>query len=40
MSSCALVEGGRIKCWGTNRFGELGNGKQDYSAYPLTVEGL
>jgi alpha-tubulin suppressor-like RCC1 family protein len=43
--SCALLAGGTIKCWGDNRYGELGNGKAGSYLYPdsftpVAVKGL
>lgn len=38
--SCAIVVGGRVKCWGQNKFGELGNGTQKDSAVPTEVVGI
>jgi alpha-tubulin suppressor-like RCC1 family protein len=43
--ACALLSGGTIKCWGDNRYGELGNGKAGSYLYPdsftpVAVKGL
>jgi tartrate dehydratase beta subunit/fumarate hydratase class I family protein len=44
--SCALLAGGTVKCWGDNRYGELGTGKAGstylypYSFTPVVVKGL
>ncbi len=41
--SCALLDNGKIKCWGWNEYGQLGNGqmgKGNESALPIYVEGL
>jgi alpha-tubulin suppressor-like RCC1 family protein len=36
--SCAMVTGGHVKCWGSNRSGELGDGKSGEEAIPNPVE--
>lgn len=36
--SCAIMDGGAVKCWGSNGFGQLGNGVSDasYQSVPPT----
>ena len=38
--SCALLTDSTVRCWGDNRFGQLGDGTTTYSATPVAVEGL
>ena len=41
--SCALREDGTISCWGANRYGQLGNGRNGEdatSSAPVEVEGI
>ena len=37
---CALITGGAVRCWGSNEFGQLGNGTVTTSARSVSVIGL
>jgi alpha-tubulin suppressor-like RCC1 family protein len=37
---CALMSGGAVECWGSNTFGELGNGGAADSLVPVSVSNL
>jgi alpha-tubulin suppressor-like RCC1 family protein len=34
LHACALLQGGRVKCWGMNKYGQLGSGTEN-SAVPI-----
>ena len=38
--TCARVSGGKIMCWGSNYFGEMGRANPDPSAVPVLVQGF
>jgi hypothetical protein len=37
---CAIVSGGAVQCWGTNTYGQLGNGVKTNSPVAVQVSGL
>lgn len=40
-TSCAVLAGGTVKCWGNNNYGELGNGSTAAgSTVPVSVSGI
>jgi alpha-tubulin suppressor-like RCC1 family protein len=39
-AACAVLNSGRVDCWGDGNFGKLGNGSTEDSATPVAVTGI
>ena len=37
-TTCAILENGSLKCWGSGQSGQLGNGLQQHSAMPVNAD--
>ena len=38
--SCALLDDGKVMCWGKNNYGQLGDGSATDRSSPVEVSGL
>ena len=38
--ACSSLVGGKVVCWGSNSYGQLGNGGMGYNPAPVRVIGL
>ncbi|MEZ5380205.1 MAG: S-layer homology domain-containing protein [Microthrixaceae bacterium] len=39
-ATCAVVDGGGVRCWGSNSYGGLGDGTTNHSTMPVAVSGI
>ena len=38
--TCALILGGAVRCWGNNKYGQLGDGTGEIRRSPVAIHGL